>query len=363
MIINRHNYEEVFLLYMDNELDRKARCEVEEFVAKNPDLKDELDTLMQFKLSPDTDIVFENKSRLTKLEDGLPVNAANYQEWLLLYVDNELTSSEAATVDEFLAKNPAIKPELALLQQAKLRPDMIVMPGKQSLYRRETRRIPMRWWKVAAAALLILTAGITTAILIGRKPGKNGNEVAGNQNKVIAPLKTPVIDNKKDEKQPGKLVITNSTPSNNKPANKEIKHDLLTKGTINKPKIRNQERNIIPVPVRKEEPVVIIYNNIIPPSNHLPQPINSSNGNRPVPKNDIAGINVKEAPLEKDIVTPDVVQTSYNPDEDLNQSGGKKSKLRGFLRKVTRTFEKNTNINAADDDNRLLIGGLAFKLK
>ena len=46
-------------------------------------------------------------------------------------------------------------------------------------------------------------------------------------------------------------------------------------------------------------------------------------------------------------------------DED---PGGKKSKLRGFFRKLTRTFEKTTNIDATDED-RVLIGGLAFKLK
>lgn len=41
---------------------------------------------------------------------------------------------------------------------------------------------------------------------------------------------------------------------------------------------------------------------------------------------------------------------------------GRKNKLRGFFRKVTRTFEKNTNIKATDDEDRLLLGGLAIKL-
>ena len=41
---------------------------------------------------------------------------------------------------------------------------------------------------------------------------------------------------------------------------------------------------------------------------------------------------------------------------------GKKNKLRGFFRKVTRTFEKTTNIKATDDEDRLLLGGLAIKL-
>jgi hypothetical protein len=36
--------------------------------------------------------------------------------------------------------------------------------------------------------------------------------------------------------------------------------------------------------------------------------------------------------------------------------------LRGFLRKVTRNIEKRTNIKATDDDDRLLIAGLAIKM-
>jgi hypothetical protein len=47
----------------------------------------------------------------------------------------------------------------------------------------------------------------------------------------------------------------------------------------------------------------------------------------------------------------------------IGQQGGKRNGLRGLLRKVTRTFEKNTNISATDDDDRLLVGGLAIKLK
>jgi hypothetical protein len=45
MNINRHNYEEYFILYMDNELDSDDRRMVEAFVLQHPDLKEELDIL------------------------------------------------------------------------------------------------------------------------------------------------------------------------------------------------------------------------------------------------------------------------------------------------------------------------------
>ena len=55
MNINHHNYEEYFILYMDNELGSDARRMVEAFVQQHPELKGELDLLLQYKLVPDTE--------------------------------------------------------------------------------------------------------------------------------------------------------------------------------------------------------------------------------------------------------------------------------------------------------------------
>ena len=50
MSINRHNYEEFFILYLDNELSSEHRRQVELFVEQHPDLGEELQLLEQTRL-------------------------------------------------------------------------------------------------------------------------------------------------------------------------------------------------------------------------------------------------------------------------------------------------------------------------
>ena len=60
----------------------------------------------------------------------------------------------------------------------------------------------------------------------------------------------------------------------------------------------------------------------------------------------------------------DIVNASFtnNNDAELDQPNDKKNKSRGLFRKIARTFEKRTNIDPTDD-NKLLVAGLAIRLK
>jgi hypothetical protein len=53
MILTRHNYEEYFLLYVDNELKVEERAEVERFIREHPDLSGELANLQKAVLVAD----------------------------------------------------------------------------------------------------------------------------------------------------------------------------------------------------------------------------------------------------------------------------------------------------------------------
>jgi len=372
--ITRHNYEEFFLLYVDNELSSEDRSMVEEFVKLHPDLKEELELLSQFKFTPDNDIVFENKEELLKVNGETP---ASYEESLLSYIDNELTAQQRIDVEQFVNANPAAKKELELLQQTKLQPETIVFTNKESLYRKEekVRSLPVRWWR-AAAAILILALGLTTALVLNNKSTDGEEPVAKNpgtqqptpaDNKVDQPVKEAMADNNNS------ITPANPESSTGKDDKQSVVPAYAQKNSVPEKENKQTEKIIRPInnplPAQKEEAVMATNNN--KPTNNLPTPDNNPyvNGENPV----VAKVNtpnekmeIKNIPAVTNQPAPpsNIIQASYNNNqEELVQNDGKKNKLRGLFRKAARTFEKRTDIDPTDDDNRLLVGGFAIKLK
>ena len=67
----------------------------------------------------------------------MELNQDNYENYLLLYIDNELSASEKAAVELLLASNPKQAQELKALQAVQLKPEYIEFTEKSSLYRFE----------------------------------------------------------------------------------------------------------------------------------------------------------------------------------------------------------------------------------
>ena len=67
----------------------------------------------------------------------MELNQENYEYYLLLYIDNELTAPERAAVDAFLKDNPIYAKELSALQNVLIHPEEIEYTDKNLLYRFE----------------------------------------------------------------------------------------------------------------------------------------------------------------------------------------------------------------------------------
>jgi hypothetical protein len=374
MNITRHNYEEFFLLYVDNELGSEDRRMVEEFVQLHPDLKEELELLSQFKLTPDKEIVFDNKEELLQITNKTPSNVNPYEESLLSYIDNELTVQQRIEIEQFVNANPAAKKELEFLKQTKLYPETIVFTNKESLYRKEekVRSLPVRWWR-AAAAILILALGLTTVLILNNK-SRVVEQVVKN------PGKEKILPSDIKTGQPLKEAIAGTNPAvvtdnNNVPNSTKEKQTILpgykpkNSAVVIVKEIKTNKTNNDELPVNKEEKVMADANKTL--SNNLPAPANNPNVNV-----DYAAItNVTTTSEKTDLknipaatnqpAPPSNIRTASftNTDEELVLNNGKKNKLRGLFRKAARTVEKRTDIDPTDNDNRLLVGGFAIRLK
>jgi type II secretory pathway pseudopilin PulG len=376
MNINRYNYEEFFLLYVDNELTKAERLEVEAFVDANTDLREELNILNELKLKPDTGIRFEAKELLMKPEaEGGIINPTNYEEFFLLYVDDELTAIERREVEKFAAINPAMQQELNLLLQTKVEPEhAIVFPDKSLLYKQpETDRKPVVFmWKrvVAVAAMLLVALGIFW--IANRQPAKevavvdkgqqqiNGQTIK-EQKQEIAKEENNQPSNDQQVQQP---VITPDNAQDQQLANTN-KEEKRSTNPVNKPRRFDTRDN--------DKPQFAVHDNN---KQNQDAVIDSD---RPLTNTGIASVTnnptgtVISTRVESAHLTPaaqakgEIVSYASNVEDNYSEEafgpvGVKKNKLRGLFRKVTRVFEKTTNLPGIEERG-ILIGNFEIALK
>lgn len=362
MQINRHNYEEYFILYMDNELSTSERRMVEDFVLLHPDLREELEILLQSRFTPDTSVVFDDKHELL-FDRNSPVNLSNYEEWLLLYTDNELDTAQRAAVEQLAASNPEVKRAMDQLSFTKLQPETIVFADKASLYRKEEKVRYFAWRRLSVAAVLLLVAGTTAVLVITNQP-------SGTSDPFVSTIPGAQETNTENiaAKKPGLKNDPIVDSGNDSPAG-----DRITGMAANANATRPGKKDPVKV-AGKESSSDPAYANtkVKEPSNNLPDPDQNPNvlTSADINQRQLDKVNT---PLRDDLtkspgMTPSfaVTKGTIPPSveiEDDTEPDGKKNKLRGFFRKVTRTFEKRTNIETTDDDDRLLVGGLAIRLK
>ena len=359
MKINRHNYEEYFILYADNELSSDDRRMVEEFANLNPDLKDELDSYLSTVILPDAFVGFENKEELHR-----------YDESLISYIDNELPAAEKTEFEKLVNATPFLQNELELYRKTKLQPETnIVFENKSVLYRSTERKVVrMTWVRWAAAAVILLAVSITAVTVFNNI--KNNDPIAKGSEQLnpATQTKTDVAEIKNDKKE----IETPATLADN-PAQQISVTKNDSKLKTDSPK----DKKVTPVVNPEERKETIADNNQKTSSDNLPgtesnPSIKSSNkdfASSPVGKQN----NVKDSYYASVDVTK-LKGSSYNNTEgpqiddyprtiDPDEEGGQNKKSRGLFRKITRVFEMNTGIKATTDDDKLHIAAFTVKLK
>ncbi len=387
MNINRHNYEEFFLLYVDKELSAADRKAVEVFVQENTDLQMELDLLQETVVKADN-IFLHKKEWLYKEEEITAL-----QENLLLYADDELSVTDKNAIEALLNSNANAKGEWNVLQQTKLQPDMeVVFEDKQLLYRKEAGRVVGFKWRRVAAAAVLLGFGLWGAVAVYKNNSKttNGSEVVVVENKTNSA--TDKADSLAVNQKQNKPVIGNATAENNTATLSQQKNIGPDKNiTTADENINNQTANT------PQQNITLKNNSNKKPDNNLPKPalqnINSNksnivtttnvssennNGLRVSGNNEaVVKINTKENKTSPEdlnvgktnesntavhVVNTDKTDEGENNARYLNVDNNKekRSALAGFIRKAKRVLERTTNVKTGEG---VKIAGFEIALK
>ena len=401
MNIDRHNYEEFFLLYVDNELSATERNAVELFVQQNPDLGKELHLLQQSIMQHD-EIIFDDKRSL--LKDG----SLALQEKLMLFADDELAPEEKAGMFSLLATDSAAAAEWKILQKTKLQADeSLLFEDKASLYRTEGGRvIGIKWWRVAAAAVLL-----GFGIWLGTTLFKSNKKVGGTEIEPIAKGKTNQPAQNTNPVIPGPVQPTVKEDPNNQAVNSTAPEPIKDQNLPEKNNLvkSNEENNVVKDKLIKQNDAKLKDNNNVvkedlpnrKPSNNLPksylenlnkeasnkdavvivQPKTTDNINgiqRPAENKTDVVVGNKEKQIEaakkindvnEGLTTNSLAKNAlYNEDESksdtrilyMDEDKVKRTKIGGFLRKIKRVVERTTNIKTG---NSVKVAGFEIALK
>ena len=391
MNIDRHNYEEFFLLYVDNELCARERNAVDTFVQQNPDLERELRMLQETVINVDP-VIFYDKTSLLK-DSGF----AEMQESLVLYADGELPEGEQAKMASLLVSDKVAIAEWKILQQTKLEPDHnIVFGDKSSLYRTTGARvIAARWWRIAAAAVL-LGFGIWTGVTVYQNKMSTAGTRELVKNGPAEPLQpipgkstNPVVNKTGNENGDPEKTTASSAQKNTVPV-------VAEKNVRPEDKIMKQKN-----PLQKDN---VVLNNdetqVKKQSNNLPKPVNPvlENINRNdrnnnavaivkpktsdesysnITKSDVAINKIEKAVVPVKtmndinigaVTNPLAQNTGFSNDEVKNndrilymdEDNVKRTRIGGLFRKLKRVIERNTNIKTG---NGIKVAGFEIAIK
>lgn len=352
-MINRKNYEEYLLLYLDGELSTGDRQAVEAFLAANPDLRQELEILQQAVLQPEP-VACPGKESLYRNGEG--IHAGNYQEYFLLYIDGELNEADRQAVETFVLQQPQLQEEFTLLKSTVLPEETIVFAGKDSLYRTETRRraivVSLRWASVAAAVMIGVVAimmfnkadeVVPVAIKDKEQPvieSPEGTTKKEQQYTPTIPAEQTIAATVEENKPAPARRVTNTTPA------REEKMPVPQVAVIGQP---NQEQRSLAL---IETPPVVTN----------PVTETQTTGTEQVAGETKAAFAANTSEDNNNIVQPAVYTEELDTENEKNVYVGalqiNPDKVRGLFRKASRFLSNKVKNNEEENDGKVQIANV-----
>lgn len=361
-MITRDNYQDFFLLYVDNELTATDRSMVEDWVAAHPDLQEEWESLLSCRILPEEHLVFRDKQSLLR-STGAAINGDirddNYPAYFLSYIDGELSDKDRLMVESFAAGFPSKRVELEQLHQTVSTPDYtIVFSDKESLYKHDRHRRVIVFYRLMAGAAAVLLAAV--ALLLLRTHPEQGRAFAKNiatapassrlPQKATAPGATAMAPNLKARASTKSAASTASTGGTPSPAHTNKKDPAtVTPAAVAALYLTGDKGTVISIAKKKITPPIPANQQAVDDTKPERQENYNTDPTIVTEGLDPAGATAKQVKIPKELssfatqalLSEDGSEKAITTTPEPSSSG--KNKLRGLFRKVARTFGKTAD--------------------
>lgn len=156
--INRANYENYVIDYLEGLLSPDVRNNFIAFLENNPDIEEEIDNVNEITLKADKR-VFSEKDNLKKIPVSTvnDINEDNYEEFFVGNYENDLSATENQSLQIFLDKNPSLMQEFDIYGSLKLLPEKDITFSEKESLKKKSKLSPV-WYSAAAIFIILFTS-------------------------------------------------------------------------------------------------------------------------------------------------------------------------------------------------------------
>lgn len=234
MEINLNNYEVYVIDYLDNKLNALQIAELLLFLENNPELKEDLEAIRSFNVTPNRSEVFGFNELLIQPsdKDAELLSNENYSHYFIAYLEGDLNDIGIAKLDQFLEEHPELKGEFQIFASCRLKPEKNIRYPELSELKVKPKRAYIRYYLATGIAASILLMG-TIYLRLNPETGDSVNKAInqsveqqfqGEENSNVIP-DTKVLNS--DEKETGRKTVIEERKAAEK--NKSIKETSRVK--------------------------------------------------------------------------------------------------------------------------------------
>lgn len=195
--INKYNYEEYFIDFLDGKLNPSEKMLLMSFLEQNPDLKEELESFENEPIIAN-EITFNDKSFLKKDMVASDIFSSNFDELCIAKIEGDLNEKESLEFDEFI-KSAGKERDLELYKLTKFTPDLsIQFEDKEKLKQKVGRVVKLNVTSILSIAASIVLLIALYLLLPNNQNDQLSEELVSEVVKVDKEIENEIsIENKK----------------------------------------------------------------------------------------------------------------------------------------------------------------------